>query len=319
MDLIDKNASYNFGIAKAVAILLVFTGHFGTGVDFFWIPVALGLFVFGFSSAYFTSAKYHDSLRLGPFWRNKLYRLAPNVLVINAFLLALFLVEGRPGIWTLQTPVNVLGLTGFLNWFRLVNTSPFGAGLWFFTLLLLFYATYPILRRLSRSRPALYVTTCASLVAAVVLDHYVTMGHALWLSAWGFVFGVFVQRTGPGGKPVVSAAVGLVLAAAMLALNLALGVKTLNFYFIVAMSACAVLWLKDARLPAWPLRPFGVVSGIILEVYLIHSYLYVPPTGYAFVDYLLSLALVLVVARLLNRVASMIRRCLRSRLARVPA
>jgi len=51
MDLIDKNASYNFGIAKAVAILLVFTGHFGTGVDFFWIPVRLGLFVFGFSSA----------------------------------------------------------------------------------------------------------------------------------------------------------------------------------------------------------------------------------------------------------------------------
>ena len=109
------------------------------------------------------------------------------------------------------------------------------------------------------------------------------------------------------------------MAAAMLAMNLAMGVKTLNFCFIVAMSVCAVLWLKDARLPAWPLRPFGVVSGVILEVYLIHSYLYVRPTGYAFVDYLLSLALVLVVARLLNRVASMIRRCLRSRLARAPA
>ena len=118
---------------------------------------------------------------------------------------------------------------------------------------------------------------------------------------------------------MVSAAAGLVLAAAMLALNLVMGVKTLNFCFIVAMSACAVLWLKDARLPAWPLRPFGVVAGIFLEVFLIQSYLYVPPTGYAFVDYLLSLALVLVVARLLNRVASMIRRCLRSRLARVPA
>lgn len=308
---VDKNASRNFEIAKAVAILLVFTGHFRTGIQGFWIPVSVGLFVFGFSSAYFTSAKYHDSFRLGQFWEKKLYRLVPSLLVINFFLLVLFIIEVKTGIWTWQTLVNVLGLTGFLNWFGLGNPSPFGGGLWFFTLLLLFYAAYPVLRRAGRSRVLLYVAVGTTLVAALLLNCYVAMGHALWLTSWSFVFGVFVQRMGVHVRPVLGAVVAAVLAAVTFVLNAAFGVGMFNSYLIIAISVCAVLWLKDARLPVWPLHPLQWVSGIVLEVYILHPYLYVRVTGYRSLDYFASLACVLAVAWLLNRVALLIRGGLR--------
>ncbi len=39
-------------------------------------------------------------------------------------------------------------MTGFLNWLDIENNSPFGAGMWFLTLLLIFYAFFPFLRLL---------------------------------------------------------------------------------------------------------------------------------------------------------------------------
>ena len=56
---VEPKISRNFQIAKVLAILLVVVGHFGLGVSL-WQLVTVGLFVFGFSSGYFTSAKYRD-------------------------------------------------------------------------------------------------------------------------------------------------------------------------------------------------------------------------------------------------------------------
>jgi len=308
--MIQKRTSENFEIAKAVAILLVVTGHFGTGIEFFWVGPALGLFVFGFSSAYFTSAKYHDELRLWPFWRNKLDRLGPNVLVVDALLVALCALKGRPGLLTWQTPVHLVGMTGWLNWFGLADPSPLGAGLWFFTLLLCFYALYPALRWVSRSRLALGTATVAALVATVWLNRYANMGHPLWLTAWSFVFGLWVQRLSLSLRPLVSGTAAIVLAAVMLALNMVWDVKVLNVALLVGLCACVVLWLKDAPLPTGVLRPLRAVSGMLLEVYFLHTYLFVRVTGRAWLDYLVSLGCILVVAWALNRVARQIRRLL---------
>ncbi|HUU91115.1 MAG TPA: acyltransferase family protein [Phycisphaerae bacterium] len=308
--MIDKRTSENFDVARAVAILLVVTGHFGTGIALFWVGPTVGLFVFGFSSAYFTSAKYDERLRLGPFWRNKLDRLAPNVLVANAFLVVLLALEGRPGLLTWQSLVHLAGMTGWLNWFGLEIPSPLGAGLWFFTLLLCFYAVYPALRWVGRSRPALGSVVGLALVAAVLLNRYMNMGHALWLTAWSFVLGVFVQRAAVSVRPLVSASVAVGLAAAMLGLNLVWSVKTLNTCLLLAICTCIVLWLKDARLPIRFLRPLRVVSGMLLEVYFVHTYLFVRVTGYAWLDYMVSLACILGASWVLNRVASQIRRLL---------
>ncbi len=139
------NTSYNFMLGKVVAIYAVAAAHF-LPLPGDWIAASVGLFVFGFSSGFFTSAKYQDDFQLGRFWWKKLTRLGPDLLVINLFLLVLFLAQGKSGIWTWQTLTSLLGVKGFLTWFGLKNPSPFGAGIWFLTLLLIFYAVYPLLR-----------------------------------------------------------------------------------------------------------------------------------------------------------------------------
>jgi len=304
---IGQRTGQNFAFARAVAILLVFAGHFGTGIEFFWVAVTVGLFVFSFSSGYFTSAKYHGAWDLGAFWRNKLLRLGPALFLLNAFLLALFLLQGREGIWTWQTAAAMLGWKGFLTWFRLENPSPFGAGLWFLTLLLLFYALYPLLRRLNESRKAAYAVACVSLLAAVALQYRYPMGHALWQTAWGFVFGVCVQRTRWSVPTWLSAVMGMVLAASMAVLNLVFVVKELNVCLLFAIAACAVLWLKDAALPPRLARALKGISAITLEIYILHTYLFVHYAGSAAVHFLSSLGIVLLVAWLLARAALMLR------------
>jgi hypothetical protein len=303
----NATMSYNFEVAKVVAILLVFTGHFHTGVEGFWIIVSIGLFVFGFSSAFFTSAKYHDVFHFKPFWKNKAVRLVPDVLLINIFLLVLFLAQHREGLFTWQTGVHVLGLTGFLNWFGVDNPSPFGGGLWFFTLLLLFYAIYPLLRLIGRSKVALYIMVLVTFASAVWLTDNTKMGHALWFTAWSFIFGIFVQRTGMSMGAIVSGGIALVLASVLAALNVAWNLNQLNTVLIFAVSVSVVLWLKSARLPRRPLAPLAALSGLILSIYFLHGYLYVSVTEYRLPDYILSLVCVLSAAWLVSRVASFLR------------
>jgi surface polysaccharide O-acyltransferase-like enzyme len=151
------------------------------------------------------------------------------------------------------------------------------------------------------------VTVWASLVATPILDHYLPMGHALWLTGWNFILGVCVQRTGFSVRPLLEVAGALAFAVMLFVLNAIFVFKVLNFYLILAISVCVVLWLKDANLPARALRPLSLVSSIVLEVYFIHSYLYVRVSGIAVVDYAVSLGCVLATAWLLNRIASPIR------------
>lgn len=124
-------------------------------IENFWVPVTIGLLVFSFSSGYFTSLKYNGNFSKKEFWLKKARRLGVNLAVINVFLLILFLIQGRSGIWTWHTIVSLLGLNGFLNWFYIRNLSPFGAGMWFFTLLLVFYLAYPVLEQLNRKKSIL--------------------------------------------------------------------------------------------------------------------------------------------------------------------
>ncbi|MBN1588457.1 MAG: acyltransferase family protein [Pirellulales bacterium] len=306
--MVDQNTSDNFALAKTASIIMVVVGHFQLGYESTWILVTIGLFVFGFSSGFFTSAKYDERLPLAAYWQNKLFRLGPSLLVANAFLLGLFCFRGTPGIWTWQTPVSVLGLSGFLNWFGIPDASPFGAGLWFFTLLLIFYGVYPVLRWIGRSRSALGVVGFLALVAAAILNRHVTMGHALWLTAWSFIFGVVVRRFHISLSAWLSGSLAACFAGLMVVLNVSAGFKQLNFLLIVAMAAFTVLCIKDARLPhKLPLSRF-LLSGCLMEIYVVHSYLYVRPTGQKMFDLAISLAWIIFVSWLLSRVARGIRR-----------
>jgi hypothetical protein len=302
MTAINPQTSFNFAVAKVVAILLVVTGHFFDG-SLLWIPVTVGLFVFAYSSAYFTTKKYAVDFEQKAFWANKIGRLAIPFWITQGFLLLLFLLTGRDGIWTWQTVVHWLGQSGWLNWFAISNASPFGSGLWFFTLLLIFYLLYPLLLRWNEVPIRAHFSLPIVLAVALLLDQEVKIGHKLWLTAFAFWFGVYTARYQMGGTARVWLSTGAASVFVMLVTNL-LDVKYLNVYLLVCMSVAAVLWCERAQIPklhfAWVL----LLSPYLLEIYLIHTYLFINlglPTA---VRYVASVVLIIAVAVMLNRIAS---------------
>lgn len=302
MTAISPQISFNFAVAKVLAILLVVSGHFFEG-SLLWIPVTVGLFVFAYSSAYFTSNKYGDSFQQRSFWANKIGRLAIPFWVSQGFLLLLFLATGREGIWTWQTLVHWLGQSGWLNWFAITNASPFGSGLWFFTLLLVFYLLYPLLARWNDTPKKANILLPVTLFLALILSHEVKVGHALWLTAFAFWFGVYAARNPLGGSARLWLITGVVSMFIMLAANF-LGVKFLNTPLLLCMSIAAVLWIEKAVLPrtylSWTMR----LSPVLLEIYLIHTYLFIKADIPIAARFMVSLALIIASAIVVSRISN---------------
>ncbi|WP_459943325.1 hypothetical protein, partial [Deferrisoma palaeochoriense] len=84
-----------------------------------------------------------------------------------------------------------------------------------------------------------------------------------------------------------------------LVLNAA-GVKALNFPLLLGLFVAAVSWWHGFEVPGWLERVTLPFAGCLLEIYLLHTYLFIHPTGNLGVDLALSLALVLAVAKTLD-------------------
>jgi hypothetical protein len=151
---IDQTISRNFHVAKVISILAVIVGHYFGGI--LWVLVTIGLLVFSYSSGFFTFLKYNEDFSKKEFWMKKVERLGIRLVVINVFLMIVFIIQSKSGIWTWHTVINMVGFNGFLNWFRIPNQSPYGAGGWFLTLLLIFYIFYPGIEYLNRRKPISY-------------------------------------------------------------------------------------------------------------------------------------------------------------------
>ena len=298
---IDLNVSRNFETAKVVAILIVACGHFLPPSPF-WVVVSVALCLFSFASGYFTALIYGEKPDPLRFVRNKLIRLGPGLLVINLILLALFVVEGKDNIFVWQSLLGVLGLSGWLNWLHLPNPSPFGAGLWYFTLLLLFYVSYPLLARLlSRGLPGIVATFCL-LIAALWLSEHIPYGHMLWLTAFCFCFGVAFanQQWKAGPKNTLQLGGGLILAFLLTRAFVTLPFSTL----VVAFSALVVIQLLlTLRLPDGLHQIFKPLGACVLEIYFFHTYLFVHPTGSIALDLTLSLTIILAVSLAAEKIA----------------
>ena len=297
----DAEASRNYSFAKVVAILTVTAGHWFAGT-ILWIPVTFGLFVFAFSSGYFTAARYGERVERGQFWRKKLERLGLRYWVILAFITAVLVLTGQ-SVWHWHSLVHAFGLSGVLNWASIRNESALGAGLWFFTLLLLFYLTYPYLVRLMRTRRAATVLLTAGFALAVTLEQSFKVGHELWLTAYGFIAGVGWGVHKPRLSAAWMLALTLSLWAGLLLLNL-VGSKDLNTVLIAAGGMAVAVWLTVATLPRWSiLDRVAALDTYLLEIFLIHMYLFSHPTGVSVLDFALSLGLILVVSVVLGHIA----------------
>lgn len=305
---IDQNISNNFHIVKVLSIVAVISGHYFREFAFLWVPVTMGLLIFSYSSGFFTWLKYNEHYNKKAFWMKKVERLGLNLAVINIFLLILFLIQGKPEVMTWHTIVNIFGLTGFLNWFHIRNASPFGAGMWFFTLLLIFYLSYPAIEYLNRKKSTSYLFVFFFVILAYYLQCHIEYGHALWLTACGFVVGIFFARNEIGGTVRLSVSIFGVILAIMLWCNYLLGNKDYNFFFILFLGIACIFSLKNIQFPGFLLMVGSFFSGCLLEIYLIHFYLFIEPTGYRFCDFAISLFIILSTAKILELITSVLKR-----------
>ncbi len=304
-------ASENLSAAKGGAALTVMAGHYGTGIPDFWVVVTVGLLVFSISSGYFTWHRYHGEFSWRRFWRRKAARLIPNLIVIELFLFILFSAQGSEGLWSWHTVFNLAGLNGFLNWFHISNESPYGRGMWFLTLLLIFYTIYPLLERLYRGSGSI-VTTIGGILCLFILNRTVEYGHALWLTGAGFLVGIFMARHKLRLHWIASAGMAASAAIGMVASHIAFGFDAANFFFILAVAASGVFFLLEIRLPLLFNRVGSWLSGILLQVYLLHPYINVVPTKLHLLDATISAALVLLLAAALSWVGDEVRRYVRA-------
>ena len=295
--------SYNFSIAKVLSILTVVAGHYFGGL--LWIPTTIALFIFAFSSGYFSSSKYTGDFSVGKFWKAKVVRLGLSLALINLFLLMLFLYQGRSNVMTWDTLWGMSGLSAALAWFGLPYHSPFGYGQWFLTVLWIYYLAYPAIERINRSPDTATAFLLSALVVTTYLNFHVTVGYELWMTVFGFILGTYAGRIPARMTFARSGGILGASIAAMLILNKFFNVNFLNYYFILVSSVMVCNILLVRRLPD-ALGPFILpFAGCVLEIYLLHYYLFVRFPASAIAGFALSLTLILITAITLGRINSL--------------
>jgi len=281
-------------VAKGLAALMVMLGHYGH-IPNFWVVVTVALLVFSISSGYFTWNRYNDGFRWRSFWSRKAQRLVYPLFVIQLALGFLFVFEKRQGLLSWHTIVNLVGLNGFLNWFHIENKSPYGAGMWFLTLLIVFYAVFPLLSKLYKGKLG-NIVTVGLIVCFLFLHFAVPYGHALWLTAAGFPLGITMSQQRVRLRAPTSFVLLIITSALMLGFHFWAGVSEGNSLFILALAILVILFLNEVELPKWVLHAGGWLSGLLLEIYILHPHLYLNATNAAVVNICLSMVYTIVIS-----------------------
>ena len=308
---INTSISRNFETAKIVSIFIVACGHFLPPSPF-WIVVSICLCLFAFASGYFTTLIYGSSPEPLNFVSNKLTRLGPDLIAINLVLLTIFLLEHRQNIFTWQSLLGMLGLSGWLNWLDMPNPSPFGAGLWYFTLLLMFYISYPLLTYLLRAGAVGISVSVILLLLVLYLSERIPFGHMLWFTTFCFCFGVAFanqqwQAGWKNGLKLVSAQILIFIMA-----HIFFGAP-MNALMLIAFAALlSIQFLLTIPLPDWLHAIFKPLSTCVLEIYFLHTYLFVHPSGIIAVDLIASLIVIIIMSLITKKLATIIHKLLLS-------
>jgi len=302
----DERVSYNFSIAKVLSILMVVIGHYFGSI--LWVPTTIALFVFAFSSGYFTSQKYNNNYSMRSFWKAKIFRLLPSLIIINIFLFVIFVYQQRSGIYSWQSIPAILGMSGILEWFHIQHITPYGAGLWFFTLLIIFYAVYPLLDKLNRQLVTATTFLIVLILMATYLHYHVNIGYSLWITAFAFYFGVYTGRYSIAINPLLLLVCMASILLAMLFLNIRLNVPEYNFFFILGASLATSYFLINGDMRSLPLRYLLGLSGCIIDIYFIHSYLFLHTSGYSPIfSFVFSTCVIIITSLILHSISVKLR------------
>jgi hypothetical protein len=97
---------------------------------------------------------------------------------------------------------------------------------------------------------------------------------------------------------------------ALLVLNLA-GYKSLNTVLVAAGAFSVAIWLTVAQLPDWEvIKWVAKLDKYLLEIFLVHTYLFIRPVKHDLIDFSISLCLILLVSLALGWIADRITACL---------
>lgn len=298
----SQTLSLNFSVAKVLAIITVVSSHWFTDIPL-WAAATIALFIFGFSSAFFTGRIYGTQVDVFDFWKKKLQRLGIRYWFILGVLAVLLTVQGQE-VFHWHALVHVVGGSGILNLFGR-SVSELGRGLWFFTLLLLFYTLYPLVAKLLVSQKMTTVCLFFVVICLLAINEQVHLGFSLWLTILGFIIGIYV---GVNRFVLLKAPIKTAIALSFLAfgvLNTFFAYKGLNNVLFFVLSTATALWLTIATCPNFQLvRVLAKLEKCLLEIYLIHSYFFIHLTGVSVVDFAISLALIIAAALALNSAGS---------------
>jgi Acyltransferase family len=307
----SNDISYNFKVAKVAAILMVTIYHYVDVEELefvIWIPTAFALFIFAFSSGFFTSMKYRHPFSIKKFWAAKIDRLLYPIFVIDIFLFILFLVQQRPDIFTWQTLPSLIGMNGFFGWFNnMSNPSPFGAGLWFFTLLFLFYLFYPLISFLNKNHFTAVALLLFILLATCLFQSMDPSSPLFWMTQFAFIFGAYSGVHKHHVSPTLCVTLFTVSCLLVLLLNTIFDISALNYTLVLLASISIAGYLLNARLPAFLLSKSLILSGCIIQIYFIHPYLFFRSiTQMQVINYIFSMVIIIAAALILNRITIML-------------
>ena len=168
--------------------------------------------------------------------------------------------------------------------------------MWFITLLLIFYFLYPFLERIYRRSQSAAIFTVIGIAGLFLLHVKVVYGHALWLTAAGYPLGILIARRNIRLSSSIALTLTIASFLAMIGFHYILGFNGMNFFFIITVSLGLCLLLQEINLPQKIIKAGAFLSGILLEIYLLHPYLMIQPTGTAIFNVVFSMTLVVLIS-----------------------
>lgn len=304
VELISKIKSKNFRTLKGLAIVFIVLGHYFDNIKILWVPAAFGLFIFSYSSAYFISLKYKESFNLRTYWLQKLHRLGVSILVINIFTGALFLLRGGD-LWDWQTIIHFFCLTGFLEWFKLPVTNPFGGGRWYLTLLFIFYLIYPLANSLLYKKKYYFLLFFCLLffISWVIYRETNTQLFGLWITGSGFIYGFIVGKFNIRMHRNVSTTLSVFLFVTIMLLNFVLRFKAFNLILLLVLFASMISSIEYKSFPYFLTAIGSFLSNYLLEIYLIHGELFFSITSNIYINLVYSSSIIICASILLSRIS----------------
>ena len=191
-------------------------------------------------------------------------------------------------------------MSGILTWMEVTRESPFGHGLWFFTLLFIFYAVYPVLEKINKNKVISTIAVVSYLILFSWLSYNTKLGHSLWLTAFAFCFGVYSAHYRVYISPLVSFIIIFISIAIMGVINVKWNINEFNTILIIIVSIFSSYFLLNQRLPDFIFNKMLMFSGSVLEIYFIHTYLFVEFDNMV-LGFLFSTVVIVLVSLILNQ------------------